>query len=76
MILKFDLMMRDFELVMREIITFTETENNDELTAAIKKIAKSQQNYKSKHNYDLKKFGLTEERVKKDCKNIYLTFLT
>ena len=38
MIIKYDLMMSDFELVMREIITFTETENNDELTAAIKKI--------------------------------------
>ena len=76
MIIKYDLMMSDFELVMREIITFTETENNDELTAAIKKIARSQQNYRSKHNYDLKKFGLTEEEIKKDCENIYLTFLT
>ena len=76
MIIKYDLMMSDFELVMRKIITFTETENNDDLTAAIKKIARSQQNYKSKHNYDLKKFGLTEEKVKKDCENIYLTFLT
>ena len=76
MIIKYDIMMSDFELVMGEIITFTETENNDELSAAIKKIAKSQQNYRSKHNYDLKKFGLKKKKVKKDCENIYLTFLT
>ena len=41
----------------------------------LKYITEKQKNYKSKHKYDLKKFGLSEERIKKDCSSIYKTFL-
>ena len=42
----------------------------------IQKTAEKQKIYKSKHKYDLKKFGLSEKKIKKDCLPIYETFLT
>jgi hypothetical protein len=47
-----------------------------ELISDIKKTAEKQKIYKSKHKYDLKKFGLSEKKIKKDCLPIYETFLT
>ena len=38
-------------------------------------LVENQRSYKSKHKYDLSKFGLSEEKIKKDCKSIYETFL-
>ena len=76
LIVSYDLMMNDFESLMDNIINFTNIKNSKDLRAEIKKTAKNQRNFKSEHNYDLEKFGLTEEQIKKDCKNIYLTFLT
>ena len=29
---------------------------------------------KSNHNYNLEKFGLSEEQIRKDCEKIYGTF--
>ena len=37
--------------------------------------AEKQRNFKSKHKYDLSKFGLTEQQIKDDCQIIYDTFL-
>jgi len=76
LIVSYDLMMNDFESLMDNIINFTSIKDSKDLRAEIKKTAKNQRNFKSEHNYDLEKFGLTEEKIKKDCKNIYLTFLT
>ena len=52
------------------------SESEEDLIEEIKKTAEAQRNYKSKHSYDLKKFGLTEEKIKRDCQFIYETFLT
>ena len=41
----------------------------------LRKHQKNKKSFKSKHKYDLSKFGLTEEKIKKDCKKIYETFL-
>ena len=75
MIVRYDRMMSDFEGLMDEILDFVGHDASDELLAQIKKTAEEQRNYKSKHKYDLEKFGLTEEKIKKDCKPIYETFL-
>ena len=42
---------------------------------AQKKIAVKQRAYKSEHKYDLAKYGLTEEKIRKDCAFLYETFL-
>ena len=46
-----------------------------ELMKKIKETAESQRSYKSKHTYDLKRFDLSEDKIKKDCQVIYDTFL-
>ena len=75
MIVRFDKMMSNFEGLMDEIIEFTEHQPSKELLDDVKIVADKQRNYKSKHKYDLAKFGLTEDRIKADCKDIYDTFL-
>ena len=74
MIVHFDRMMKDFDGLMSDIIDFTDSEMTDELNADIQKTSESQKSFKSKHKYDLEKFGLTEEMIRKDCAPIYETF--
>ena len=74
MIVKYDRMMSDFEGLMSDVLKFIEHEPSKELLEEINKTAEEQRNYKSQHKYDLEKFGLTEEKIRKDCKKIYETF--
>ncbi len=76
LIVHFDLMMNDFSSLMDSIINFTGANQSEKLIAAIKKTASKQKEYKSEHKYDLKKFGLTEEKIIEDCKKVYSTFLS
>ena len=75
-IIRFDTMMNDFETLMDGILNFIGHEKNEDLVKAIKETAESQRNYQSNHKYDLDKFGLTEQKIRNDCKNIYNTFLS
>ena len=75
MIIHFDRMMSDFEGLMSDIIDFTEHTASDTLKEDIVKVAEKQRNYVSKHKYNLEKFGLSESRIREDCKDIYQTFL-
>ena len=76
MVVRYDRMMSDFETLMDDIFLFTNHEPSAALIDEIKNTAENQRSYKSKHKYDLSKFGLSEEIIKKDCKSIYETFLT
>ena len=64
LIVKFDFMMSDFENLMESILVFLEIEKNSDLAQSIKATAKDQRAFKSKHQYDLNRFGLTEKKVK------------
>jgi hypothetical protein len=75
LIVQFDTMMFNFESLMEEIMNFTGVDSTDELRNNIKSTAENQRRYKSNHIYNLEKFGLTEEKIRKDCENIYRTFL-
>ena len=68
-------MMTDFETVMDSILNFIDEDSSADLVDLIKITAESQRNYVSKHSYDLTKFGLSEEKIRKDCHFIYDTFL-
>tara|TARA_Y100000590_G_scaffold368117_1_gene428576 strand:- start:1536 stop:2633 length:1098 start_codon:yes stop_codon:yes gene_type:complete len=74
-IVKFDDMMNDFSGLMNNIITFVNHERTDNLNKVIEIVDNEQKNYVSKHKYDLSKFGLTEDKIKKDCKAYYETFI-
>jgi hypothetical protein len=76
MIVSFDRMMTDFENLMAEINRFTGVTPTEELKQIIKQTAQKQKVFKSKHIYDLDKFGLTQEKIKKDYAKIYSTFLS
>ena len=76
LIVKFDFMMSDFENLMESILVFLEIEKNSDLAQSIKATAKDQRAFKSKHQYDLNRFGLTEKEIKSDCEKIYRTFLS
>jgi hypothetical protein len=47
----------------------------DELQNTIQIEAENQRRYESGHRYNLEKFGLTEDQIRKDCEQIYRTFL-
>ena len=69
-------MMSNFDIIMNDIFSFLDHAPSKELISDIKKTAEKQRSYESKHKYDLKKFGLSEKKIKKDCLPIYETFLT
>ena len=73
-IVRYDRMMNDFEVLMDEIFEFVDIKPNDSLLDSIKKTAEKQRNYKSEHKYSLEKYGLNEERIRKDYDRIYKSF--
>ena len=76
MIIRFDFMMNNFESLMDDIIDFLNIQRNDQLLKDIQRTAEKQREYESGHKYDLEKFGLSENQIKNDCKEIYQTFLS
>jgi len=75
MIVKFDKMMSDFDGLMDEVLDFVDYDASDKFLEDIKLTSDKQKNFKSGHKYDLEKFGLTEQKIRKDCDVIYKTFL-
>lgn len=76
MIVRFDKMMENFDGLMSEIIQFLNCDPSEELLNTINQTSESQRKFKSKHHYDLEKFGLSSEQIRSDCSKIYETFLT
>ena len=74
-IVRFDTMMNNFEDLMGGILKFINHSPAQSMLDNIKYTAEKQRNYSSKHSYDLEKFGLNENQIRKDCKVIYETFL-
>lgn len=76
MVVSYDRMMRDFDGLMDEMIGFFAMEPTEAQRAAIRRVAEEQRNYKSKHAYKLEKYGLSAERIRKDCAFVYETWLS
>ncbi|HEY7375430.1 MAG TPA: sulfotransferase [Polyangia bacterium] len=74
-IVRYDRMMADFEGVMEEMCQFLGREMTPALRATIAKRGEKQRKYESEHKYDLGKFGLTEDQIRRDCAFFYDTFL-
>ena len=75
-IVQFDRMMNDFDGLMGEILPFIEHKPSEDFLNSIKLTADEQRAYQSKHEYNLLKFGITEEQIREDCADIYKTFLS
>jgi omega-hydroxy-beta-dihydromenaquinone-9 sulfotransferase len=76
MLVRFDRMMKDFDGLMDEMLPFLEVPKTPELEREITRVAAEQRTFESKHKYDAKKFGIDEERIRKDCAFVYETFLS
>ncbi|MEQ1505982.1 MAG: sulfotransferase [Myxococcota bacterium] len=74
-VVRYDRMMVDFEGLMNDMHKFLGHEPTEAQRKAIAAQAETQRSYKSEHKYDLAKFGLDEERLRRDCKFYYDTFL-
>lgn len=74
-IVRYDRMMKEFDVVMGEMLPFLGHTPSPELQATIDKLAAKQRAYKSKHKYDLQKFNLDEAKIRRDCAFYYDTFL-
>ena len=74
-IIRFDNMMNEFEQVMDNILKLIDCKPSKVMLNDIDKTAKNQRLYVSKHKYNLEKFGLSKDRIIKDCEPIYKTFL-
>ena len=61
---------------MDDIIDFLNIQRNDQLLRDIQHTAEKQREYQSSHKYDLEKFGLSENQIRNDCKEIYQSFLS
>ncbi len=75
-VVRYDRMMREFDAVMGEMLAFLEVAPDAALRKEIADRTAKQRKHKSEHKYDLGKFYLTEERVRRDCSFVYETFLT
>ena len=74
-IITFNRLMSDFDNLMFEILDFLKIDKSPNLEKIILETAKKQKAFKSKHQYELEKFGLSESQIKQDCESIYNTFL-
>lgn len=74
-IVRYDRMMEDFEGLMEDMCRFLDHEMTPELRDTVHKLGEKQRSYTSEHKYNLAKFGLSEEKIRQDCKFFYDTFL-
>ncbi len=74
LIVTYPRLMSDFKAVLHEICAFADHPIDEVLRQSINETGKTQSAYQSKHQYDLKKFGLTAEKIRHDCSFIYETF--
>lgn len=73
-IVRYDLMMTDFERVMTGICEFVGQPVDGDLAGAIRATAQKQRKYTSEHKYDLSEYWLTEEKIRRDFAFVYETY--
>ena len=75
MVVSYDRMMRDFDGLMEEMSRFFDMQPTPEQREAIRKTAEEQRAYKSKHKYNLEKYNLDADRIRRDCAFVYESWL-
>ena len=75
MVVPFTRMMGDFESLMGEILDFVGHIPTEDLKGSIAERAAKQRGYTSGHRYSLERFGLDEDRIRRDCASYIDTFL-
>jgi hypothetical protein len=75
MVVSYPRMMRDFDGLMDEMARFFGITPTPAQLEAIRRTAAEQRAYVSKHTYKLEKYGLSAERIRRDCAFVYETWL-
>lgn len=75
LVVSYDRLMQNFDALMQEIIKFVDIEPDESLLKTIEETAEKQRSFQSGHKYNLEKFGLSEEKIRKDYAPIYESFL-
>ncbi len=70
-IVEYPRLMGDLENVMQELVEFTGVEPAPGFAEQVKAQAEKQRSRKSGHKYSLEKFGLDEQRIRKDLAFVY-----
>jgi hypothetical protein len=74
-LVRYDRMMADFEGLMDEMCKFLGHAMTPKLREAIRQQGEKQRKHESEHRYDLGRYGLTEEQVRRDFAFFYDAFL-
>lgn len=74
-IVHYNRMMQDFDNLMNEIMDFVDFKPTENLLNLIRETSEKQKAHKSRHKYNLEKFGLDETRIQKDYTLIYKDLL-
>lgn len=76
MVVSYTRMMNDFDGLMAEMIPFFDMNPTPAQLEAIRRTAEEQRAYKSAHRYQLERYGLDADRIRRDCAFVYDTWLT
>jgi omega-hydroxy-beta-dihydromenaquinone-9 sulfotransferase len=76
MVVSYPRMMSDFDGLMAEMIPFFDMKPSPAQLEAIRVTAEKQRAYKSGHSYNLERYGLDADRIRRDCAFVYDTWLT
>ena len=71
LVVPFDRLMGDLDGVMAEVFAFVGVEADAEQLGLIAARAESQRSYRSGHSYQLERFCLTPEDIRRDCAVVY-----
>jgi len=74
-LVRYDRMMADFEGLMAEMCSFLGHTMTPKLREAIRQQGEKQRKHASEHKYDLGRYGLTEEQIRRDFAFFYDAFL-
>lgn len=75
LVIRYDRMMSSFEEVMGEVLAFVGQSPSAVQRQTIRAEADKQRRYRSRHQYDLARFGLTKDDVRAACADYCRTFL-
>jgi hypothetical protein len=71
LVVRYDVLLSDFDAEMKRILRFVEHEPDAALLARIVETAEKQSRWKSEHRYDLATYGIDRERLLRDFDFVY-----
>ncbi len=74
LVVRYDVLMKDFSSEMKRILDFIEVVPDDAFSARIAETAARQARWKSEHRYDLATYGIDRDRLLRDFQFVYTAY--